>query len=57
MQHLDGLKPERFGAIEDALARPQQHRCNVEREFMVVRSYSCLLPSLRLPYERRRVVA
>jgi hypothetical protein len=24
---------------------------------MVVRSYSCLLPSLRLPYEHRRVVA
>lgn len=34
MQHLDGLKPERFDTVKDALAGPEQNRGDVEREFI-----------------------
>jgi hypothetical protein len=34
MQHLDGLQPERFDAVEDPLAGPQQNWRDVERELV-----------------------
>src|SRR2546430_15149475 len=34
MQDLDGLKPERFDAVEDPLAGAKQDRRNVERELV-----------------------
>ena len=34
MQHLDGLEPEGFDAVEDPLAGPEQDRGDVERELV-----------------------
>jgi hypothetical protein len=34
MQHLDGLHPERFDAVEDTLAGPEQDSGDVERELV-----------------------
>jgi len=34
MQHLGGLQPERFDAVEDPLAGPEQDRRDVKRELV-----------------------